>query len=48
MDALTEAWLVPLDPMHGTTADWSLCSKCNYWLQQSGKPGLIKIRDDGK
>ena len=37
-----------LDTMHRTTTDWSLCSKCNYWLQQSGKPGLIKIRDDGR
>ena len=46
--AIDRGMVGALDTMHRTTTDWSLCSKCNYWLQQSGKPGLIKIRDDGK
>ena len=30
-----------MDSLHDTTTDWTLCFKCNYWLQQTGKPGLI-------
>ena len=35
-----------MDAMHQTTTDWTLCFSCNYWLQQSGKPGLI-VNDNG-
>ena len=34
-----------MDRWHQTTTDVTLCHTCNYWLQQSGKPGLIVQRN---